>query len=206
MENAVTLLDLLSYAGLVVFAASGAIAAAQAKHTIVEFVFFATVTAVGGGTMRDLLIGAPVFWISGNGPLGACIATGLLVWLLGERVWDVRALLWLDAIGLAAFAVLGAAKTLALGFPFLVAIAMGVLTGTFGGIIRDVLANRPSILLGHEIYVSAAILAASTFVLLTGFGFALREAGLVGTAAGFALRGAALRFNWALPGYREPRR
>ncbi len=200
-----TLLDLLSYAGLVVFAASGAIAAAQSKHTFIEFLFFATVTAVGGGTLRDLLIGQPVFWVSENGPLAACAVTAALVWLLGERIWNVRALLWLDAIGLVAFAVLGAAKTLALGFPALVAIAMGALTGTFGGIVRDVLANRPSILLGREVYVTATLVSAGIFVLLERLGIASMTAGLIGTAAGFTLRGCAIHFGWTLPGYRDPR-
>ncbi|MBB6125117.1 trimeric intracellular cation channel family protein [Sphingobium subterraneum] len=196
-------LELLSYAGLVVFAASGAIAAAERKHTIVEFMFFATVTAVGGGTVRDLLIDAPVFWVAGNGPLGTCVVTALLVWLLGERVWNARILVWLDACGLVAFAVLGAAKTLALGFPALVAVAMGVLTGTFGGIVRDVLANRPSILLGREIYVTATIVSAGLFVLLSRMGLASMPAGIIGVSAGFALRGGALVFGWTLPGYRD---
>lgn len=200
-----TLLDLLAYAGLMVFAASGAIAAAEAKHTIVEFIFFATITAVGGGTLRDLLIGAPVFWVSGNGPLAVCATIAVLVWFMGERYWNTRLLLWLDAMGLVSFAVLGAAKTLALGFPALVAIAMGVLTGTFGGIVRDVLANRPSILLGREIYVSATIVSAGVFVLLAQLGVATMVAGPLGIAVGFALRGGALAFGWTLPGYREKR-
>lgn len=200
-----TLLDLLSYVGLVVFAASGAIAAAKRKHTIVEFIFFATVTAVGGGTLRDVLIDAPVFWVGSNGPLAACVVTALLVWVLGERFWDVRVLTWLDAIGLVAFAVQGSVKTLALGYPVLVAVAMGVLTGTFGGIVRDVLANRPSTLLGREIYVSAAILASGTFVLLDRAGLSTAIAGVLGTAAGFLLRAGSLWFGWTLPGYREQR-
>ena len=200
-----TLADLLAYAGLVVFAASGAIAAAQSKHTIIEFVFFATVTAVGGGTLRDLLIGAPVFWVSGNGPLATCAVTALLVWIMGERVWNLRLLAWLDAIGLVAFAVLGSVKTLALGYPALVAVAMGVLTGTFGGIVRDVVANRPSILLSREIYVSAATLASGVFVLLERAGMDTMAAGMLGTLAGFTLRAGALRFGWTLPGYRDSR-
>ena len=197
---------LLSYAGLIVFAASGAIAAAQSKHTIMEFVFFATVTAVGGGTLRDLLIGAPVFWIGSNAPLGTCLCTALLVWFLGERFWNATILAWLDAIGLVAFSVLGAAKTLDGGYPALVAVAMGTLTGTFGGIVRDVLANRPSILLGREIYVSAATFAGACFVLLVKLGLPTMAAGSVGAAGGFVLRAGALVYDWKLPGYREVKR
>lgn len=198
------LIVILTYAGIAVFAASGAIAAARRKHTIIEFIFFATITGIGGGTLRDLLIGVPVFWIHQNAYLAVCAGVAVSVWLLGTRVWHFRALLWLDAIGLAAFSVIGAAKTLSLGLPPLVAVAMGVLTGTFGGIIRDVLANQPSILLGREIYVSAALLGSGVFVMLTAAGLETFVAGIIGTMAGFALRGGALAFGWTLPGYREP--
>ncbi|MGE0773483.1 MAG: trimeric intracellular cation channel family protein [Sphingomonadaceae bacterium] len=198
------LIVILTYAGIAVFAASGAIAAARRKHTIIEFIFFATITGIGGGTLRDLLIGVPVFWVHQNAYLAVCAAVAASVWLLGTRVWHFRTLLWLDAIGLAAFSVIGAAKTLGLGLPPLVAVAMGVLTGTFGGIIRDVLANQPSILLGREIYVSAALLGSAVFVMLTAAGLETFVAGIIGTMAGFALRGGALAFGWTLPGYREP--
>ena len=87
--------------------------------------------------------------------------------------------------------------------PPLAATAMGVLTASFGGIVRDVLANKPSVLLRREIYVSAAALAAALYVGLSGLGIDTRVAGAVGAAAGFALRAAALRWNVALPGYRD---
>lgn len=197
------LIVILTYGGVAVFAASGAIAAAHSKHTIVEFIFFATITGVGGGTLRDLLIDAPVFWVHENAFLAVCTGVAISVWLLGTRVWHFQTLLWLDAIGLVAFAVVGAAKTLSLGLPPLVAVVMGTLTGTFGGIIRDVLANQPSILLGREIYVSAAILGSGVFVLLATIGMETFVAGIIGVTAGFALRGGALAFGWTLPGYRD---
>jgi uncharacterized membrane protein YeiH len=200
-----TLSAILTYGGVAVFAATGAIAAANRKHTIVEFIFFATITGIGGGTLRDLLLGVPVFWMHENSYLAVCAGVAVATWLLGTRVWHFRTLLWLDAIGLAAFSVIGSAKALGLGVPPLVAIVMGVMTGTFGGIIRDVLANQPSILLGREIYVSAAILGASVFVGLTLLGIGTFVAGMIGALAGFALRAAALSFGWTLPGYRERR-
>lgn len=198
------LMTILSFCGVAVFAGSGAIAAARKKHTIVEFLFFGTVTGVGGGTLRDLLIGAPVFWVYDNNYLATCVIAALSVWLLGSRLWHFQTLLWLDAIGLAAFSVIGANKALDLGVPALVAVAMGVLTATFGGIVRDVLAHEPSILLGREIYVSASLLGASVFVGLAVLGLPVLAAGLIGTAAGFALRAGALLFGWTLPGYRKP--
>lgn len=192
----------LDYAGVAVFAASGALAAARAKQTIVTFVFFAAVTGVGGGTLRDLLIGAPVFWIHRSDYLGVCLIAAAMVWLLRADRWRLRTLLWLDAIGLAAYAVIGAAKAASYGIPPVAQVAMGVLTASFGGIVRDLLANEPSVLLSREIYVSAAALAAGTFVIAAMFVDPLIAA-VAGFAAGFALRAAALGFDLALPGYRD---
>ena len=108
-------LILLDYVGIAVFAVSGALLAAEKKQTLVTFIFFAVVTGVGGGTMRDLLIGAPVFWVHTNATLLICIAAALLVWMLCRKWIADKALLWFDAIGLAAYATYGAAKALNYG-------------------------------------------------------------------------------------------
>src|SRR3954471_20546754 len=105
-----TALVLLDYFGIGVFAVSGALLAAEKRQTLVTFVFFAVITGVGGGTVRDLLIGAPVFWIHQNVTLIICFAAAIIAWLLPRRTWRGTALLWLDAIGLAAYATYGAAK------------------------------------------------------------------------------------------------
>jgi uncharacterized membrane protein YeiH len=97
-----TALVLLDYFGIAVFAISGALLAAEKKQTLVTFVFFAVVTGIGGGTLRDLLIGAPVFWVHNNSTLLICIAAALLVWLASRRWFAGKALLWFDAAGLAA--------------------------------------------------------------------------------------------------------
>jgi uncharacterized membrane protein YeiH len=197
------ILDILDMAGIAVFALSGALLAAMKKQTLVTFVFFAVVTGVGGGTVRDLLIGAPVFWVHQNATLLICFGAALAVWMLPARLWRGKALDWLDAVGLAAYATYGAAKALAFGIAPLPAFAMGVLTGCFGGIIRDVLAGEPSILLRPELYVTAAGLSAALFV---GLGLAGVEGGLaaaVAAIAGFALRGIAIWRGWALPAYRR---
>ena len=109
------LLDWLDWAGVAVFALSGALIAAEKRQTIVTFVFFAIVTGIGGGTFRDLLIGAPVFWVHQNLILLICIAAALIVWLTPRRAWNDQTLLWLDAAGLAAYASFGAAKSLVPG-------------------------------------------------------------------------------------------
>jgi uncharacterized membrane protein YeiH len=194
-------LEWLDLAGIFVFAASGALLAAARRQTLVTFIFFAAITGVGGGTMRDLLIGAPVFWIAQNTVLLICIAAALIVWLLPRRWLEGRLLDWLDAAGLAAYASFGAAKGLAFGVAPLPAIGMGVLTACLGGIIRDVLAGEPSILMRPELYVTAAALSAALTVGLLAAGVPGAVAGLIAFAAGFALRGAAILRGWALPQY-----
>ena len=195
-------LEWLDFAGIAVFALSGALLAAEKRLTLVTFFFFAVVTGVGGGTVRDLLIGAPVFWVHENAILLVCFAAAFAAWLLPSGVWKGRALIWCDAAGLAAYATFGAAKGLAYGLAPLPAFAMGVLTGCLGGIIRDLLAGEPSILLRPELYVTAAALSAALLVGLTLAGVPAGAAGLIAAAAGFALRGAAIWRGWSLPAYR----
>lgn len=197
------LLSWLDMAGVAVFAISGALAAARARQTIVTFAFFAAVTGVGGGTLRDLLIGAPVFWVHRSDYLFVCLACAVVVWFSKVERWPGTALLWFDAVGMAAYAVIGAAKAHTLGVPPLPSIVMGVLTASFGGIIRDVLAGVPSILLRPEIYVSAAALGAGTYVLLVSLGLPGLLAGGIGFAAGFALRALAIAKGVSLPHYRQ---
>jgi len=198
-----TALVLLDYFGIAVFAISGALVAAERRLDFVTFIFFAVVTGVGGGTLRDLLIGAPVFWVRTNGTLLICIAAALLVWIGSRRRFAGQALLWFDAAGMAAYATYGAAKALGFGVAPLPAFVMGVLTACAGGIIRDVLAGAPSVLMRRELYVTAAALAAGLFVALTLVGVALWPAAAAAIAAGFALRGGAIARGWSLPAYRE---
>ena len=196
-------LETLSIVGTFVFAASGALAAARLQQTLVTFAFFALVTGVGGGTVRDLLIDAPVFWVADPIPAIACMAAALMVWFTPRKFWSERALDWLDAIGLAAFAVFGAAKAMSFGVPPFVAGMMGVVTGCVGGIMRDLLAGEPSILLRPELYVTAAAVAAGLFVGLRLIGLDVPVAGVIAALVGFALRAVAIRRGLGLPVYRD---
>lgn len=196
-------LPLLDIAGIAIFAISGALAAARRGLTVVTFFFFAVAAGTGGGTLRDLLIGAPVFWIQDNRALAVCLIAALAVWLTPRRIWPVKALEWFDGAGLAAYAVFGSWKALAYGVPPLGAAVMGIITACMGGIIRDVLAAEPSILLRPELYVTAAALAAGLFVLLVRAGVPLPVAAAVAVLAGFSLRAVAIARGLALPGYRD---
>jgi uncharacterized membrane protein YeiH len=193
----------LDFFGIAVFAVSGALLAAEKRQTLVTFIFFAVVTGVGGGTLRDLLIGAPVFWVHNNATLLICIGAALLVWLLSRHRFVGRALLWFDAAGLAAYATYGAAKALGFGVAPVPAFAMGVLTACFGGIVRDVLAGEPSILMRPELYVTAAALASGLFVGLNLAGAPMWAAAIAAALGGFGLRGAAIARGWSLPAYRD---
>ncbi len=195
-------LSALDLAGIGLFAATGAVAAARAKQTLVTFAFFALATGVGGGTVRDLLIGAPVFWIADTRPLVACLVIALLIWITPARLWRGKALDWLDAVGMAAYAVFGAAKALSFGVPPLAAVMMGIFTACLGGIIRDVMAGEPSIILRPELYVTAAALAAALFVGLSAAGVMLPVAAGISALAGFGLRALAIWKGLALPVYR----
>ncbi len=194
-------LFVLDYAGVAVFGATGALAAARQKQDLVTLCFFAAITGVGGGTLRDLLIDAPVFWVQDWRYIAICLAAAVGVWFLGQREWRFRALLWLDAIGLAAYGVMGAAKAEALGAAPLICIVMGALTACFGGVVRDLLAGQPSILMRREITVSAALLAATVYVALKALGLSNLEAALVAAPCGFAMRAGALVWGWSLPSF-----
>ncbi|HEY0623863.1 trimeric intracellular cation channel family protein [Sphingomonas sp.] len=200
-----TVLPMLDLFGIAVFAATGALAAAGRGQTLVTAAFFALITGVGGGTIRDLLIGAPVWWVHHPYVAALCLGVALLIWVTPQKWWHGAALDWLDALGLAAYAVFGAAKSLSFGIPPVPAALMGVLTACCGGIIRDVLAGEPSILMRPELYVTAAALASGLYVLLMLSGLPLLVAAVIAAIAGFALRAAAIAWKIKLPAYRGRR-
>jgi len=195
--------DLLAVA---VFAISGALAAAEQKLDVLAFILFGTITGVGGGTLRDLLLQAgPVFWIADTHYLwvgiGVSVGTSYLAPPLRARV---RILVWADAAGLALFSVLGTAKALGAEAPMVVAVVMGVMSATFGSLIRDTLLNRSPVLLEPEIYVTAALLGAVSYALLADVrGLDDGVVLLLAMVSAFALRAAAILFDLRLPNYRR---
>src|ERR1700760_4618736 len=114
MDRLTSTLAVLDYAAVAVFGATGALAAARRKHDLDTFGFFAAITGVGGGTLRDLLIGAPVFWVGRPAYVVVCLAAALAVWIVGPRRFRGHTLIWLDAVGMAAYAIVGALKAISL--------------------------------------------------------------------------------------------
>ncbi|MEM7703719.1 MAG: trimeric intracellular cation channel family protein [Pseudomonadota bacterium] len=199
------ILNLLDLFGIAVFALSGAAIAAKERQTFVTMGFFALVTGVGGGTIRDLLIDAPVFWITDPRVAPVCLACAVFAWFAPVRFWQGKAFDMGDAAGLAAYAVLGSAKAMAYGVPPVPAALMGIITGCVGGIIRDVVAGRPSIIMQPELYVTAAALSSAVTVagMMVADQLMIADGWVWGVAfvAGFTLRAAAIQFSWGLPSY-----
>lgn len=194
----------LDYAGVAVFAATGALAASRKQLDIIGFLFFAGLTGIGGGTVRDLILGVPVFWVSNHDYLVVCIAIAVLVYFTAHLLESrYKLLLWLDAIGLAAYCVFGAWKGLLVTGSGLVAVVMGVLTATFGGILRDQIAGEPSVLMRPEVYITAAMAGAVAFTVLKIAGLPLLACAVPAFLVAFAIRGGALKFGWSFPPYRS---
>ena len=200
------ILRLLDLGAAGVFALTGALVASRKEMDLLGFLWLGVITGIGGGTLRDLLLGLPVFWVVDATPVALCLLVAGGAHFTAHRVSSrYRLLLYLDAFGMALVTIAGAAKGLDAGAGPLVALVMGVITASFGGILRDLLGQEPSIVLRRDIYVSAS--AAGATVFLAGDGISLpREIamafGLI-TAAG--IRCLAIWFNWSLPVYR-PRR
>ncbi len=205
-----TLVLALDYASVLIFALTGALVASRGQLDPVGFIFFATLTGIGGGTLRDLVLGRdPVFWVGSPGILlltaGAAITVFFTAHLLESRY---RALLWLDACALAVAVPAGVGVALEAGVSPVVTVVMGVMTGTFGGLMRDVVSNEvPLILKQGELYITAAFGGALAAVVLMGLGCGRGWALILCAVTVFALRGGSMIFGWKLPVYkaRPPR-
>lgn len=193
----------LTWAGVAVFAAAGALTASRKQLDPVGFILIAAVTAFGGGTARDLILGVPVFWLSAPGMVLLAAAVALGVYGTAhflERRFTV--LLWADAVGLGLFAVLGAEAAQRAGATPWVAVLMGTITATFGGILRDIICAELPLMLRREIYATAAAIGAAAFVVLTEAGIARELAVVLSVGLGFLVRAAAILRGWSLPAYR----
>jgi uncharacterized membrane protein YeiH len=202
-----SILGALDYFGTIVFAASGALLAVRKGMDPIGAVFLAVATAVGGGTLRDLLLGrAPVFWVVDPSYLIVATVTALVVFV-GTRVLALPEwlLIWADAIGLATFTVIGTEVARTAGAPAVIMLLMGVMTATVGGIFRDILCAQPPLILSREIYATAALAGSIAYGLLqAAWGLTDLPAATAFLVA-FALRAAAIRYHLELPKGRAAR-
>jgi uncharacterized membrane protein YeiH len=201
-NNAIIILD---WVGVVVFALTGALVASRHQMDVIGFMVLGTITGIGGGTVRDLLLDThPILWIERPTYLVVCATVSVVAFFTAHLIQSrYRWILWLDAAGLALFAATGAERALSAGAGPLVAVIMGMITACFGGIIRDTLSHERSIIFSYEIYMTAALVSAGAFVLANAFAID-REAGVaVAFILGFLLRGGAIQFGWSLPRYRS---
>lgn len=189
--------------GVFVFALSGGLVASRKQLDIVGFGMLATVTGIGGGTLRDLLLVRQVGWITSPEYLGICLAAAVLTFFLApglQRRYVV--LVWLDAAGIALFCVMGAGIALDAGVHPFVAVVMGVMTATFGGMMRDVIGNELPLVLRKELYVTCAAGGAAVYVVCTLFGLPEVLAQSSGFLIAFGLRAVGYLNHISLPQYK----
>jgi uncharacterized membrane protein YeiH len=192
----------LQMLGNAVFAATGVLAVNRRGLDVFGGVVLGTVTALGGGTIRDLIVSVPVFWLADTNYLLVGVASSVIAFFAAKRIaTGYQLLLYLDAVGIALVGIQATEKVLGLGHGGAVAVAMGVLSGIGGGLLRDVLAARPTLLMSREIYATPILIGC---VLSVGLrytsldrGFALAIAAVVI----FLIRAAAIRWHVQMPGW-----
>lgn len=194
-------LGIIGWVGVVAFAVSGALVASRKQLDIIAFILFGTVTGIGGGTFRDLVLGnVPVFWVKQPIYLVVCAGVSAATFFLAHLAESrLKTLLWLDAAGMAVFCVLGARAAEHHGVA--VALACGVITSVAGGFVRDMLGAEVPVILRGEIYATAGLAGASAYLLASPH-LPADIAILLGSLLAFTLRGMAIRFGWSLPVYR----
>jgi len=198
-----TFVYLLEMAGTAAFAVSGALAASRKNMDIFGFCVLALMPAVGGGTVRDIIIDrVPVFWINDNRYVAVAIIAALIVYFTSYKPGSRRQILvWMDALGLALFAALGTEICLQHQTSPLVAIMLGVTTAVTGGMIRDIICNEIPLILSREIYATAAFVSAVCYVLADKAGLGEQVALVIAVVAGFAIRALGITNKWSLPSF-----
>jgi uncharacterized membrane protein YeiH len=186
----------IMYFGDVVFAISGALVAARFRMDIIGFILIGTFTGIGGGTIRDLLLGRTVWWTHDPFELLLCIGAALVTffWVTND-VTRRKAFIWADALGLASFSVVGCHIALEFGTPFVISVFMGVVTATGGGVIRDVITNQTPMIMHGQLYATAALVGSLVYALLANATLPEGTIETLALLAAFMLRAAAIKFN-----------
>ena len=186
----------IMYFGDVVFAVSGALTAARYRMDVLGFVLIGTITGIGGGTTRDLLLGRTVWWTQDPFELILCVTASLVTFFfIRSDITRRKGMIWSDALGLSVFGVVGCHVALEFGAPFVIAVFMGMVTATGGGVIRDVLTNTQPMIVSGQVYATAALLGSLSYAALRHFGVSEIPAELVACLAAFSLRASAIIFD-----------
>ncbi len=201
--NLSSVVNWLGLFGIAVFAISGALDAARKNMDILGFMLIGTLTGLGGGTVRDLLLGKlPVYWVEEPAYVGMCLLLSAITYFIVPIIASrAKALIWMDALGLSLFCVLGAQIAVTQGVSPLICVCMGVITASFGGIMRDVLCGYDLVLGSRELYVTAAVSGAAVYLALHWLGIHEDIAAIGGFLAALTLRSAAIIWGLSLPSY-----
>lgn len=203
----VSFVYVLEMLGTAAFAVSGALAASRKNMDIFGFGVLALMPAVGGGTIRDIIIGkTPVFWITDSRYVVVSLVAALVVFFTSYKPGSRRRLLiWMDAIGLALFAALGTQISLMHDTGALVAVMLGVTTAVTGGMIRDIICNEIPLVLSHEIYATAAFVASVVYVFADRLDLPSQISLAIAVLVGFVVRALGIIYNWSLPNFGAPK-
>jgi uncharacterized membrane protein YeiH len=201
MSTDMNIIYILDLVGTAAFAASGAWVGVRKHMDLFGVLVLGVVTAVGGGTLRDLLLGdIPPFSLKDETYICIAITVSLVVFINRVRFEAFeKPLLYFDAIGLGTFVVIGTTKALDFQLGFLGAVLMGVMTGTAGGVVRDILANQVPLILRREIYASACVAGGVLLIVLLQIGAGRPIAALFAASTVIIVRLLAIHYNWALP-------
>lgn len=174
--------------GVFVFALSGGLAASRRGLDFFGILVVSLLPAIGGGTLRDLLLDRPVFWLEQSNTILIALSGGVLSAILGERIARFKTLIWFDAMGLALFSVIGAQAAYALGHGPIVVVMMGTITASFGGLIRDVVCNEVPLILREDIYATAALIGSLVFWVAVSFELDVPTGMVLGGLVAFTIR------------------
>lgn len=192
---------LIDICGTFAFAVSGVLAAVDRKFDLFGVIILAFVTSLGGGTLRDILIGAtPVGWMKSDIHIYIILFTiPMAYFFMNTLVRLKKTFLLFDTIGIGLFTVLGLEKAIEVGLSPVVAIMMGVVTAVFGGVIRDVLSNQIPLIFRKEIYAFACLSGGITYSSLNYFGLFLEFNLIISIAVVISIRLLAIKHKWSIP-------
>lgn len=193
--------SIMGLSAVAVFAISGALDAARQKMDILGLMLIGTVTGIGGGTLRDVLLGnVPVFWIREPIWIAICLIASATTYFVAPRLNSLtRALIWMDAIGLALFTIIGTKVAIDFGTTPLIAICMGVMTASFGGIARDVLCGSNLTLMQEELYITPTVVGSIIYLWLNNLDLPNSYDLIGGFLVVFVLRALGIQFHLKLP-------